>query len=476
MAAGLTLPTRWLVAAEPAAEAEAAPRRRIFGFRLSPAWPLASVLVGFPVWWALGLSGFVFPIVAVPMIWQLRRRRPIRLPRGFALWALFLVWVVISAGALHMRAPDTLAGSTSLRLVGYGLRLLNYLAQTVFLLYVGNLTERELPRLRVVRMMGVLFLYTVAGGVLGVLAPHFSFTSPVELLLPHSLRTNIAVVAFVHPASAQVQDVLGHIAPRPKAPFDYTNVWGGNLAVLAVFFVLGWWAWGSRRRRLAVAPILLIAVVPAVYSIDRGLWVGAGIAVLYVAFRQALRGRLAVLGAVLGAVVMTAVLIVASPLHTIISERLAHPHSNEIRNSLSVDAYKGALSSPIIGYGSSRSVVGSSASIAIGKTADCPGCGNAGIGSNGQFWLTLFAQGFVGVTLYTLFFVVMFWRSWRDRSPLGVAGTAVILVSLFFNFFYSGAGSSLTLYMIAIGLLWRNEQAARSGLPGSPAQPDAIPA
>ncbi|MGH9297484.1 MAG: hypothetical protein ACRDZP_05850, partial [Acidimicrobiales bacterium] len=81
-----------------------------------------------------------------------------------------------------------------------------------------------------------------------------------------------------------------------------------------------------------------------------------------------------------------------------------------------------------------------------------------------------------GVILYTLFFLVVFWRSWRDHSPLGTAGTLVILMSLLFNFVYPGAGWSLELYMIAVGLLWRNEQAATRGLPGSRVRPFEVPA
>ena len=448
-----------------------AARRRLLGVPVSPHWPLTALLVGFPVWWVLGLSDFVFPILAVPMVWHLRRRpAPVRLPPGFALWGLFLVWVVLSLSTLGLHAPDTLAGSTKLRLFGYSLRLVEYLSQTVVLLYVGNLDERELPRATVVRQLGIFFLYAVAGGIAGLLAPRFEFSSLAQAVLPHSLAVNPAVAIYTHPALSQVQSVLGHVAPRPEAPFDYTNVWGGNISVLAIFFVLTWGVWGRRRRRLLVAPVLLVALIPFIYSLNRTAWLGAGLMVVYAAWRLALRGRFAAFGGILVAAAVGGVILTITPLHGIISERLAHPQSNTIRASLSSDAFHDALHSPVLGYGSTRAVLGSNASIAIGRSASCQHCGNATVGSNGGFWLTLFAQGFVGVGLYVAFFVLTLLRHIRDRTPLGVACTGVVGMSLLFNFFYPGPGSALTIFMIAIALLWRNEQARQAGLP-DPAGP-----
>ena len=56
---------------------------------------------------------------------------------------------------------------------------------TVLLVYAGNLDRRELPQQRLVRLLAWLFVVTVAGGLLGMVAARFEFTSPVELLLPH---------------------------------------------------------------------------------------------------------------------------------------------------------------------------------------------------------------------------------------------------------------------------------------------------
>ena len=59
---------------------------------------------------------------------------------------------------LGVNAPDTLPTTFAQGLDAYVLRTLQYLGATVVLLYVGNLSENEVPRLRVVRWLGVLFV------------------------------------------------------------------------------------------------------------------------------------------------------------------------------------------------------------------------------------------------------------------------------------------------------------------------------
>ncbi|NUP03252.1 MAG: hypothetical protein HOW59_35560, partial [Nonomuraea sp.] len=149
-----------------------------------PAWPIAALLLGYPLWWALGFGGLSVIVLAVPMAAILWRRRPIRVPHGFGLWLLLLAGYALSALMLDELPPGTYGAFSTGRLIGYAMRLALYVSVLIMVLYLGNLTERELPQLRLVRWLGVLFLTTVAGGLLGVLFPHFAFTSPVETLLP----------------------------------------------------------------------------------------------------------------------------------------------------------------------------------------------------------------------------------------------------------------------------------------------------
>jgi hypothetical protein len=429
-----------------------------------PAWPIVALIGFWPVWWAMGLGAFIAGILAVPMAVILLRRRPLKLPPGFGIWILFLIWSFGGIGLLGLQAPHTLNASGLNRMLPFLLRNIDYVAATIVLIYVGNMSDRIMSRSRLIKLLGLLFIYTVIGGLAGLALPHLSFTSPVEKILPGFLRTNQYVLTLVHPATAQIQDVLGSSAPRPEAPFEYTNTWGNNLSVLLPWFVIAWGIIGKRWQRWWTPVVLLIACVPVVYSLNRGLWIGLGLSIAYVCWRALASGRPAIPLAIVGAVVVGLGLVAVTPLGATFQSRLQHPHSNSIRSDLSQQAFDAALSSPLVGYGSTRSAIGSSQTIGVGKSASCAQCGNPPIGSNGQLWLLLIANGFIGTALYFAFFMYPLWRYRRDVTPVGVAGRLVLLLSLLYSLVYSVSISTLTLYMLSMALLWRNEQAGRRPL------------
>ncbi|WP_049557193.1 hypothetical protein [Nonomuraea sp. SBT364] len=420
-----------------------------------PAWPVGAFLLGYPLWWALGFGGLSVVVLAVPMAVILWRRRPVRVPRGFGLWALLIAGYLVSALMLGEMPPGTYGELGAGRLVAYGMRLALYLALMIMVLYLGNLTERELPQLRLVRMLGVLFVTTVAGGLLGLLAPGFSFTSPVEMVLPGWLADNPFVQNLIHPTASQTQKVLGYSMPRPEAPYEWANAWGSNVSVLLIWFVVGWWVYGSRRRRVTAVVLVALAAVPIVYSLNRGLWIGLGLAVAYLIVRVGGRTRIA-----LCAGAATAALVFAlSPLAGLVSQRLDNPHSNDIRAftvSATIDA---ATHSPIAGYGNTRNAMGNHRTITTGKTGWCAGCGHPPLGADGQLWLLIITQGFTGAVLYVAFFAGAIRRHWSDRSPIGLAGVLVMCLVLLYMFVYDGLVTPLSLYFVSFALLWRNTHA-----------------
>ncbi len=417
-----------------------------------PAWPIAALLLGYPVWWALGFGGLSVVVLAVPMGIILWRRRPIRVPRGFGLWLLLLAGYLVSGLMLAEMPPGTYGELGLGRFLGYSMRLTLYLSLLIMVLYLGNLTERELPQLRLVRMLGVLFITTVAGGLLGVLAPGFSFTSPVELLLPGWLADNSFVQNLIHPTAAQTQKVLGYASPRPEAPFEWANAWGSNVSVLLVWFVVGWWVYGTRRRKALAVVLIALAAVPIAYSLNRGLWIGLGLGVGYLIVRVGGRTRIA-----LCAAAATGALVFAlSPLAPLVVQRLDNPHSNDIRAFTVSATIEAATHSPIIGFGNTRNATGNHRTITTGKTGWCPGCGHPPLGGDGQLWLMLITQGFVGAALYVAFFAGAIRRHWTDRTPIGLAGVLVMSLVLLYMFIYDGLVTPLSLYFISFALLWRN--------------------
>ncbi|MDR7279330.1 hypothetical protein [Catenuloplanes atrovinosus] len=420
-----------------------------------PAWPVAGLLLLYPVWWALGLGVLIFPILAVPMTVLLirgaARGRPVRMPPGFAWWLLFLVVVVISIGALGADPAGTVPERASARIVGVAFRLVQYLSLTVLLIYAGNLTERELPRRRLVGLLGWLFVVTVAGGLLGVFAGHFAFTSPVELALPAGIRNKGFVQSMVHPYAAQIMDVVGETRPRPAAPWGYTNTWGNNFCLLAGFFVVA-----TRRHRLFAAICLVIALIPVVESLNRGLWIGLGVSVLYVALRS---GRIALLLGVLAASALLVLVILVSPLGSTVTARLDNGKSDGVRSFLVGRALDGVLHSPVIGYGSTRTTIGGRNSIAVGESSACERCGNFTVGGNGQLWQLLYAHGLTGTVAYLGFFAQGLWRFRRDRSPAGIAASCAIVASFAATLWYNALVTPLAFLFLAYALLWRNTSA-----------------
>ncbi len=420
-----------------------------------PAWPLQTVLVGFPVFWALGLGEFSWPLLAVPMAYQLwRRQRPIRVPPYFGLWLALMVWVVVGGLMIGEHLDGTLAGSGGY--TGWAVRLIDMLTVTIVLLYVGNLTEAELPTRRVYRMLGFLFGVTVVGGLLGVLLGNVSFTSPFEMILPHGVSSNFYVQQLVHPGFSQVQDVLGYTSPRPKAPYAYTNYWGNNFSLLLIWFIVVAWVYGSRRSRRWTIVVCCVAAIPAIYSLNRGLWIGLGLSLVFVLFKLAARGRVGLLAGAMGLVAIGALVFTLTPLNTIVSQRLQHGDSNSIRASLDTQAVTAAEKSPIIGWGTGRSALGSPSSIAIGKTAACPACGNRPIGSTGEIWEILISNGFLGAFFFVGFFVLVAFHYRGDRSPEGTAARLVLYLAPFYSLFYANLPTAMSITFISLGLLWRS--------------------
>jgi hypothetical protein len=436
-------------------------------FARHPAWPITALLAGYPLWWALGLGDYMFVILAIPMAaamygWRARRGRRIRLPPGFGLWLMFLLVMLAGVAMLTLTAPETVRSPLSHRVLSFANRAADYGGVTVLLLFAGNLTERELPRRRLAWLLGLLAVYTVAGGVAGVLDPGFEFNSPAIALLPHSVQNNSFIQASMHPGFAQVQNVIGVAQGRPKAPFDYTNTWGNCLSLLLPWLIVGWWTYGTRRQRIITVAALAAAVAPLVYSLDRGVWIGLGFAICYLAVRMASRRKMFLLGSLLAGFALAGFVILASPLQNIISQRLAHGHSNTIRSSLSSVAVADALASPIIGYGDTRQERGSPHSIAVGPTADCRQCGQYAVGSNGQLWLLLVCTGFVGAACYLGFFGYAVWRYRRDTTPYGLAGLLALLLPFIFMFTYVAVVVPLGLTMLSYALLWRNDRHMRN--------------
>jgi hypothetical protein len=425
---------------------------------LKPGWPLVMLYAFFPLWWALGLAQLIFFASAAAMAVALyRRRATLVVPRFFTVWVLFLLWMLAGVFVLPAIAPGTAAGVTIGRYVGFTVWSAWYFAVTIAAIYVLN-TAREIPTQRVVRLLAWMFVVTTGFGVLAVVVPMLEFKSAIELILPRGLASSQYIRTLVHPSLSSTSDFLGYVQPRPTAPFPYSNAWGNNLALYLPFFVLGWFGRDAGWRRKVAPLVLLAAVFPITFSLNRGLWGALTVAAVYSSVRLAVNGRTRGLQILVATLTIGGLLFVSSPLYDTIKLRLETPHSNDRRGATASTVVKTAYEgSPIVGFGMTRKMQGSFSSLAGGETAQCHQCAAPPLGTQGYMWRLVLTTGFGGMVLCLLFLALQFLRRARGAIPLEVACCTVLIVAGMCFFVYDSLGSAMFTVFLAIGLMARRD-------------------
>jgi hypothetical protein len=291
----------------------------------------------------------------------------------------------------------------------------------------------------------------VAGGIFGIVAPTLEFKTLAESLVPQRLLANDFVYQLVHPATAQVQTFLGYPVPRPKAPFVFTNDWGGAFALLVPFLLAGWSQIRTFARRGVVRLLAVASLVPVVFSLNRVLWLCIVVGIVYGSMRFALRGRVGGLQGVFALMAVGSLLFMFGPTRQLIDDRIATPHSNQGRTTLYKEAVENVGKSPLLGYGAPRPSK---------RNPNLPS-----VGTQGQFWLVLFSHGIPGAIFFMSCFTYAFWRSRRAPTTTALWCHVVILLALVQMPFYGLLGAQLHILLVAVALAFREL-----------AQPDVAPA
>ena len=150
--------------------------------------------------------------------------------------------------------PGTLA--TSGGFIGWGVRVADLLAATVVLLYLGNLTEEEMPTRKIVRLLALLLhrrgRRRGARDVLRQLQLHLAAGDDPAARAAARPTTSISWSTRAS-RRCRTSSVPPRPSPRPKAPFAYTNNWGNNVAMLLIWFVVAGWIRGSRKSKVYTA-------------------------------------------------------------------------------------------------------------------------------------------------------------------------------------------------------------------------------
>ncbi len=224
---------------------------------------------------------------------------------------------------------------------------------------------------------------------------------------------------------------------------------------------------GKRWQRYAAPFVLVAASIPVVFSLNRGLWASLILGVVGMVILQIRKGRVAPIAVTAFLLVAVSVAFFASPLATVFQERLAHQHSNDRRGELLSRTITSTVEgSPVVGFGSTRDVQGSFASIAGAATPDCSACGVPPLGTQGHLWGVIFSQGLVGAALFLSFFVVAAARCWRCRTTTETLCAFVLAFLALQLLVYDTLGMPVLTVMIAIGLVTREQ--VRTGLGRAP--------
>jgi hypothetical protein len=439
-------------------------RRRRAGLvrgRLDEFWPLTVYFYLFPLWWVLGLAHLILFILAVPMLWQLTTLRSPRAPQGFGLYALFLVWMMLSVTTLHVRAPDTAVNNGIGPILGFSFRAAWYFSLAIAALYTLNAARDRLTAVRVVRMLAFMFVVTVAGGYAGILFPNVDFPSLLELFLPHQVTQQELWSSLFHPRISLQSDILGYSKPRITAPYAFPNTWGNAFGVLLPFFLLGWFGKGAGWRAYLAPVILASSVLPVVDSLNRGLWVGLGISFAWVVLHQIYTGHLRALFAGLVLAVIGLTVLSTTPLGTTIALRIANPHSNERRQNTALTVISDtAHTSPLLGFGSTREMIGNFTSLSGGGSAKCFQCAAPPLGTQGFMWGLIFMTGFVGAALFIGFLVRHLLLNAGRAGPLALTTSTTLIACLFYFLFYDSLDFPLLVVFVALGLSAREHAPA----------------
>lgn len=435
----------------------ARPRRRGFILRhLDEFWPLTIYFYLYPLWWVLGLSKIILFVLVVPMVWQLARHRNVRAPHGFGIYLIFLAWVALGATMLWVDVPGTESKSGLTPLVGFTFRGLWYVSVTVACLYVLNADRVRLPAIRVIRMLGFLFTVAAAGGILGVLRPDLEIYSLVEILGPENFTQQEFMNALFHPRIVVDSKFLGYDQPRATAPFSYPNTWGNAYGLLIPFFLVAWFGPNAGWRRRVGPLILLASLVPVVYSLNRGLWLGLALSVAWVVLRRLMAADFRALVAAVAAFGLVMATLVVTGLGATIALRISTPHSDERRQDTASEVVRTTWeASPLLGYGGTRQMTGNFNSLA-GGVPGCHQCSAPPLGTQGFLWGLVFMTGFVGAILMMSFLLWQFQLNARRTTMLGLLASTVLLTSIFYFLVYDSLDVPMLVTMMVIGLSTRD--------------------
>lgn len=418
-------------------EAPAPPEQVPYRRTLRPTsadWPLWAITAGMPAMFLLGFHGLIWPLTALVLLVRVLRHRETVYPWSSIPLVVFVVWTPLSMFATK---------PSSLPIFTYRWSL--FAGALALLVWVVNIDERVLPTRRITDWLAALWICTIAIGYLAQVLPNIDGSITTVVLGPLGKVDFVARISRWH--FADLDEFVTSSYARPAAPWSAANSWGAAVGILTPFFVQSWIAEARGRRRTIGVVLLVAAVPPIIFSANRGLWIALTVALVYYAARKAFRGKMGPVFVLFGVVILVAVALLTTPAGTLVENRInGSGDSNEARSELYVDAWKGALDSPLIGNGVPRPT---------NYYKNSPP-----VGTHGLIWYLMFIHGFVGMALFLAWIGTEVFRSGRVRTT-GAWWPHLALVISLVEVPYYGLLPHVMLIGIAAGIAHRTARQGR---------------
>jgi O-antigen ligase len=288
--------------------------------------------------------------------------------------------------------------------------------------------------------------------------PNHTFHSLVEVLLPSKILSNSFIKALVIPSTTGGKTFPGLGFYRVKAPFIYTNQWGSAFALTLPFA----FAVITQTRRTAVRAafvgLLIVSVIPLVFSLDRGSWLSAALGSAYgiVRLSRMSGGRTRRMAKaarnLLFAGLAVIALVLVSPLGGYVLTRLNAGYGDEHRQILYNSSLSLITQQPILGFGAPVSL-----NVIFPNAPPGPS-----VGTHGTFWTILVSNGIPALVFFVGWLLFAFFKTFRPVDPNSGRDTeasfwfhVVIFTALVQLAYYELLPWGLPIVMVSIAAAFR---------------------
>lgn len=363
-----------------------------------------------PIWWILGVTQFLGPVLMIFLFIKLllrhsRLKTPLRIPYLLTSGFILLMISMLLSG-LHIRE--------SYWIPVFFRNFILYVSAFCLFLIVFNSCRTKENTSRLIMGLTILSLAASVVGIMvltGILPLQITATAPVSRLLPDSIAQSGFFEKVIHPDFGDYKNILGWKLKRLSSIFISPNSLAAFLImVLPLQFFL--WKYSTPRQRILLSASIPLGFVCLISTFSRGAAAALPMGFLFFLFlkfkgKQSLRKKMTV--AIAGGLFVLAILgtlISGSRFVTDIK-----PQSDVTRMLILQKSIESLRESPVFGWGTQRNMQVVDLDPEIKP-----------LGSHSTYLAYLYRYGLSGLLIFTFLYAVVFiqavrWPARRGLSP-----------------------------------------------------------